>query len=586
MAAADPEPVTPMLIRTAALSVFALTLALAGAPDPGRELSALADEYLQARLETFPEFATQLGLPGARHDRLRDASAAAERAWWKREDAWLARLRRFDAAAFEGRPEWVTYGILREELESGHRIRACRNRLWTVHPLISWQAFYAGLAQQQPVGTAELRAQALDRWRGLPRLVDAEISNLREGVRLGYTAPAVNVRRVLSGLDKLLEGEPPASPFYSPAARDSTPAFRAEFGRLVGGPIRGAVDRYRHYLATEYLPKAREEIAVTANPGGAECYRAAIRRYTTLDLEPEELHRIGLREVAVAESTAAELSRRSFGSPDYRSVLARLQQEPAYTIASREAVIPLIDSIIARARAQAPRAFGLSPGSEVVVEPFPAFQEQSVPLGQYLRAALDGSRPGIYRINLYLATRPGGRLELDRLTFHEAVPGHHFQVAIAQERTAVHPVARYLFSSAFGEGWGIYAERVADELKLYESDAHRLKDLEGMIYGFSTIVMETGMHAKGWTRQQAIDYETTHTSRSAEQAALDVDRRIGWPGQGLSYMVGYLEIVRLRALAQQQLGDRFDPRSFHDRVLENGSITLGMLRQRIERWLQ
>jgi uncharacterized protein (DUF885 family) len=575
-----------MFTRVAAISVFALVMASAGAPDPGRELSALADEYLQARLETFPEFATQLGLPGARHDRLRDASAAAERAWWKREDAWLARLRRFDAAVFEGRPGWVTYGILREELESGHRLRACRNRLWTVHPLISWQAFYAGLAQQQPVGTPELRAQALTRWRDLPRLVDTEISNLREGVRLGFTAPEVNVRRVLSGLGKLLEGEPPTSPFYSPAARDSTPAFQAELGRLVGGPIRAAVARYRDYLATEYLPKAREEIAITANPGGAECYRAAVRRYTTLDIEPEELHRIGLREVAAAESAAAELSRRSFGSPDYRSLLARLQQEPAYTIASRAAVIPLIDSIIARARAKAPQAFGLSPGSEVVVEPFPAFQEQSVPLGQYLRAALDGSRPGIYRINLYLATKPGGRLELDRLTFHEAVPGHHFQVAIAQERTGVHPVARYLFSSAFGEGWGIYAERVADELELYESDAHRLKDLEGMIYGFSTIVMETGIHAKGWTRQQAIDYETAHTSRSAEQAALDVDRRIGWPGQGLSYMVGYLEIARLRALAQQRLGERFDPRSFHDRVLENGSITLGMLRQRIERWLQ
>ena len=163
-------------------------------------------------------------------------------------------------------------------------------------------------------------------------------------------------------------------------------------------------------------------------------------------------------------------------------------------------------------------------------------------------------------MNLYLATKPGGRLEMDRLAFHEAVPGHHFQIAIAQERTGVHPVTRYLFNSAFSEGWAIYAERVADEMGLYASEADRLKDLEGMIYGFATVVMETGMHAKGWTRQQAIDFETTHTSRSEEQAALDVDRRIGWPGQGLSYHVGYLEIRRLRALAEERLGDRFDVR--------------------------
>jgi uncharacterized protein (DUF885 family) len=396
----------------------------------------------------------------------------------------------------------------------------------------------------------------------------------------------VNVRRVLAGLDQLLETTPAGSPFYNPAARDSTPEFRAAFERLAGGPIAAALGRYREYLAKEYLPKAREQISVTAIPRGEECYRAAIRRYTTLDLGADELHDIGVRELAAAESTAAEISRRSFGSREYRTVLTRMNEDPKYTIPSRAAVIPLVDSIVARAGAAAPKWFGILPRAKVTVEPFPAFQEPSVPLGQYLRAAIDGSRPGIYRINLYLATKPGGRLEMDRLAFHEAVPGHHFQVAIAQERTGVHPITRYLFNSAFSEGWAIYAERVADEMGLYASDADRLKDLEGIIYGFATVVMETGMHAKGWTRQRAIDFETAHTSRSAEQAALDVDRRIGWPGQGLSYHVGYLEIRRLRDLAEKRLGDRFDVRAFHDRVLEDGSIPLGLLQEKIEGWLE
>lgn len=573
-----------LLPARTALALALLVLPPGSSPDPGGEVRLIADAYLRARFAAFPEFVTQLGLPGARHDRLRDRSAGAERTWWKQEDALLARLRRVDRRALKGEDR-ITYGILLEELESASKYRACQNRLWTVSPLTGWQAFYAGLAQQQPVGTPELRAQALARWRALPQSLDQEIANLREGMAQGYTAPAINVRRVIAGLDKLIESAVTASPFYNPAVRDSTSGFRQEIEQLAGGPIADALTRYRDFLRDEYLPKAREAIAITANPQGEACYRAAIRRFTTLDLEGEKLYEMGVHQLAAAESAAAQLSSRSFGSADFRSVLAKMNEDPRHTIASREAVIPQTDSLIEKAWAAAPKWFGIIPRARVAVEPFPAFEELSVPAGQYLRAALDGSRPGIYRINLYLFTKPGGRLEADRIAFHEAVPGHHFQLAIAQERTG-HPVTQYLFNSAFTEGWGMYAERIADEMGLYTSDAERLKDLEAFVYAFSTVVMETGMHVKGWTRQQAIDFETTHTSRSAEQAALDVDRRIGWPGQGLSYPVGFLEITRLRALAEQRLGSRFDIRAFHDRVLEDGALPLGMLREKIERWAE
>jgi uncharacterized protein (DUF885 family) len=265
--------------------------------------------------------------------------------------------------------------------------------------------------------------------------------------------------------------------------------------------------------------------------------------------------------------------------------LQRLRADTAYSIGSRDHVIPVVDSILARAWSAAPQWFGLQPRAKVSVQPFPEFEEPAVPLGQYIGAALDGSRPGIYRVNLYLATKPGARLALDNLTFHEAVPGHHFQIAIALERQGVHPLTRYLGNSAFVEGWGIYSESLAHEMGLYGSEAAWLRDLEDHVYVSATLVMETGMHVKGWSRQQAIDYELAHTTRSAEQAAIDVDRRIGLLGQGLSYMVGYLEIARLRKEAERALGSRFDIKTFHDRVLENGSITLAMLGQNIHRWL-
>jgi uncharacterized protein (DUF885 family) len=395
----------------------------------------------------------------------------------------------------------------------------------------------------------------------------------------------VNVQRVLDGMNKVVATPDTASPFFSPAARDTFAAFRGAFQRLVSTEIKPALRRYRDYLANEYLPVAREAIAATANPDGAACYRAAIRRFTTLDLNGEDVHVLGLREVAAAESTMRAVAERAFHTSDTRALMQRLRADTAYTIASRDRVIPAIDSILARAWRGAPQWFARQPRAKVNVQPYPEFQEPAVPLGAYLNAALDGSRPGIYRINLYLATKPGARLSLDNLTFHEAVPGHHFQLAIAQERQGVHPLTRYLGNSAFVEGWGIYAETLAGEMGLYAADATWLKELEDHLYTVATLVMETGMHAKGWSRQQAIDYELAHTTRSAEQAAIDVDRRIGWLGQGLSYIVGYLEIARLRKEAQRALGSRFDIRTFHDRVLEDGSITLGMLRQKIERWL-
>ncbi|HET7599419.1 MAG TPA: DUF885 domain-containing protein [Gemmatimonadales bacterium] len=555
------------------------------AAGPAARVRAIADEYLAARLQAFPELGTQFGIPGARHDRLRDVSAAGERAWQAHEDRFRAELREVDPAKLRDTPEWVLDGLLREELEASARLRVCRNRLWTVHPLTGWQATYAALASVQPVGTEELRRETLARWRALPALIDGEIANLREGVRLGYTAPKVNVERVLAGMDRLVEMPAADLPFAGPANRDSTPAFRAELLEVITSGIAPAMRRYRDYLRDEYLGVAREAIAVTANPNGTECYRAAIRRYTTLDLSGDEIHEMGLRQVRAAESAMVALARRSYGTDDPRALMRKLEQDPKETFAARSEVIPAIDTVLERAWRAVPKAFGIIPRSRVAVEPFPQFQEPSVPLGQYLRAALDGSRPGIYRVNLYLATKPGARLDIARLTFHEGVPGHHFQLAIAQERSGVHPLTRYLSNSAFAEGWGIYAERVADELGLYSSDAERLNDLEGLVYGYSTLVMETGMHVKGWSRQQAIDFELAHTTRTPEQAALDVDRRIGWPGQGLSYMLGFLEIQRLRGEAEQALGSRFDLREFHDRVLEDGVLTLPMLGQKVERWI-
>jgi uncharacterized protein (DUF885 family) len=583
---------TRLLAVACALATAACAprLAVSPTPAPGgaiaaQQVVAIADDYLAAWRDAFPEVNTTYGIPGARHDRLSDNSAGAEQAWRVKEERWLEQMRRIDPASLLGRPEWVTYGLLREELEASIGMRACNYRVWNVSPMIGLFASYVPLAQQQPVGTEDLRAQALARWRTFPHFVDVEIANLREGLRTGYSEPKVNVRRVIESADGLLATTPTTSPFFVPAKTDSTEAFRQAYERLVATEITPAVRRYREYLANEYLPAARENVSITANPNGAACNAASIRRYTTLAITPEEVFTLGSQLVAKAESTMRTITVARYGTDDVRAAMRRARAEPSASFHSREEVVPAVEAILERARRVMPRVFGILPKAPLVVEPFPAFQEPSQPLANYEAPAVDGTRPGVFHMNLRYATSPGEKLRMEGLAFHEGIPGHHFQIAIALERPNVHPLNRYLGNSAYGEGWAIYSEIVADDLGLFSSDASRLRWLEDKVYEGATLVLEAGMHAKGWTRQQALDYELAHTTRTPEQAAIDVDRRIGWPGQGYSYQVGQLEIRRLRTEAERQLGSRFDVRAFHDRVLEDGTITLPMLRDKIARWL-
>jgi uncharacterized protein (DUF885 family) len=231
-----------------------------------------------------------------------------------------------------------------------------------------------------------------------------------------------------------------------------------------------------------------------------------------------------------------------------------------------------------------PKWFGIQPKGDVRVEPFPAFQERSAPPGQYFAGSDDGTRPGIYRVNAYQPEQLG-RGVLEDVTFHEAIPGHHLQIAIAHERTHAHPVTRYLGNSGFSEGWGLYSERLADEMGLYDTDLGRLGMLNGESFRAARLVVDAGIHALAWTRQQGIDYFLQHTSNSPAQIAAEVDRYISEPGQATAYMIGALEIRRLRGEAQRALGSRFDIRAFHDRVLEDGTVTLPMLDAKIHRWI-
>jgi uncharacterized protein (DUF885 family) len=547
-----------------------------------RSVEEIADEYLAAYLERFPETGTYYSLPGARHDRLTDNTLPALAAWQAREDAWLAELEAMEAPAEIGSRDWVTYGILKETLAGSVAYRACRPELWSASSATGWHSSVPVLFEIQPVDTPEHRQQALDRLSRLAGFVDVEVENLRQGVASGYSAPRVNVPAVIAESRALVAED---SPLMNPAVRAGDPEFAARMRKVLEEEVAPAVERYARFLEEAYLPRAREEISVRANPGGEACYRAAVRHFATVDPGPQRIHALGLEQVARIRAEMQRIVDEHLPGETIERLMVRLNSEPRYTFRTREAVLEYARDALARARVKMPEAFGRLPRGEVEIRPYPAYREGSG-TGEYVSSSEDGSRPGIY----YVAVRDPQQRSVagqQSVLYHETYPGHHLQGAIALELgDRVHPLARYLFNSGYGEGWALYAERLADELGLYTGPLDRLGMLSDQAARAARLVVDSGIHTEGWSRERAVDYMRGNTAWAPGDIEAEVDRYIAWPGQATAYMLGMLEIRRLRDLAEADLGERFDLRGFHDRVLEHGSVTLPMLNDSIEAWIR
>ena len=548
------------------------------------EVKQLADEYVGAYFEQFPEEALMSGAPDDNPSQLSDPSLDSRARWQIRQQELLARLDQIDTSQIRDPAARITAGFLRNRLESARDMNVCRMELWDVSPTwTGWLAKFTELAGKLRTDTVQQRADALSRLSQVPDYIDSEVANLKEGVELGYTAAGNSVRAVLELLDAFLALDAEETPFAI-AARDQDLEYQQKISRLVVDGIMPAIARYRDYLKNDYAPKARTAIGVDANPDGVTCYRAAVRYWATVDLGADDIHRIGLEQMDRVMAEMSDIGARSFGESDPLTLLRLVKTDPKYLFSSRREMVAYAEAALARARAALPGWFAHIPRAPVVVEPYPAFQEKSAPLGQAAPASADGSQPGKYLINTYRAEKQS-KAGLEATTFHEAYPGHHMQVTIAQERTDLHPVSRYFFLSGFGEGWALYSERLADEMGLYGSDLDRLGMLSNEAWRAARMVVDSGIHGLGWSRDQALDYLDAHTANVHELNAAEIDRYIAVPGQASSYMLGAMEIRKLRRQAQAALGDQFDIRAFHDLVLQDGAIPLNQLGDKVKNWI-
>jgi uncharacterized protein (DUF885 family) len=429
------------------------------------------------------------------------------------------------------------------------------------------------------------RYRATDRW-----FADAS-ARLEEGIACGRSPARHALEAAVAQIDGLLarplDDDPLLTATPPPAASHAAVAgWRDRLRDAVRDVVRPALATYRDHLVARVAPAARpvDRAGLAWLPDGEETYRAAIRRFTSLALDPDDLHALGREEVARLAEEYAELGARVLGTADVPAILARLRDDPDLRFATAEEVRGAAEGAVARAQLAVPDWFGLLPATGCVVREMGPHEVVDGTIAYYMPPAGDGSRPGAYHVNTHLPqTRT--RFEAEALAFHEAVPGHHLQIALAQELPGLPPLRRHLLANAYVEGWALYTERLADEMGLYSSDVARLGMLSFDSWRACRLVVDTGLHHLGWSRRRAIDYLLEHSPQAPNNVVNEVDRYLVWPGQALGYKVGQRRIEALRAEAEAALGAGFDVRAFHDEVLRHGALPLEVLDAAARRWL-
>ena len=548
---------------------------------PAALASTLADRYVALTLAFDPTQAYSAGLPSPSNSRFADRSPAALAAYDAAEQSILNDLNSLPTADLPATAR-VIAADLREQLESDLQLRVCRTELWNVNHFNGWQSSLAQTAEQQPVATPDDRAQALRRWSSVPQFLDTEIANLRRGLAAGYSAPQSVTRRVIAQMDGMIAASPGKSPFFSPAARSSDPAFKAAFTRVLTDQINPALRRYRDFLQMEYLPKAREGIAISDLPNGPACYQAFLRQNTTLTRTPQQVFDLGKQTVAANLADVQRLGQQHFGTADVPTLIQRINSRPEDHFQSADDLLRFSRTHLDQARAAtAAHLIDRMPTQTAVVEPDRPFEEQAG-VSSHFESEPNPSKPATFRLELSpWKTETRGQATV--VLVHEVWPGHHLQIALARQLQPQIPLFKLTGNSAYSEGWARYAESMAEDVGLYADTPDAL--ILRRLWPARGLVVDPGLHALHWSRQQAIDYIVAAGRDTPEAAADLIDRIAVMPGQLTSYDSGGLEIKALRREAETRLGPRFDLRAFNHAILEEGVVPLGELRSHVESWI-
>lgn len=463
-----------------------------------------------------------------------------------------------------------------------------------LNPILSDEGFHTGLAAMgsEILTSAKDFEKYIERLKDIPRFVDEHLGLMRKGLVLGICQP----RSILNGYENTYEqhivNEVEKSVFWKPFLQKPSGVTGEEW-KSIREKGKDAVMNYavkgfseiKNFFDKEYLPKTRTTIGASNFPDGLAYYQDRVRHYTTTDLSYEEVYNSGLREVArIKQEMLAVLKEVNFKGT-LKEFIAYLRSDPKFYAPTSEQLLKEASWIAKKADGKLPMLFGKLPRQPYGVEPVPAHLAPTYTAGRYSSAPINSKRAGMYWVNTYdLKSRP--LYALESLTLHEAVPGHHLQIALTQELTNLPEFRRNLYVNAFGEGWGLYAEFLGNEMGFYKDPYSHFGRLTYEMWRACRLVIDVGLHAKGWTREQAVDYLAENTALSLHEVNTEVNRYISWPGQALAYKMGELKIKELRKRAEDKLKEKFDVREFHDLVLSRGTVTLGILEKMVDKYIE
>lgn len=571
-------------------------------------LVALLDEAVEQALQRNPMWLGPALGDDRFNDRLFDPSAlayAAERNWQTR---MLERVRGLDRSGFTEADE-LDADLLELNLErslEGARFRAEQMPVTSIGGPQYWLPQMGSFAQ---FTKPRHYADHLTRMRGIPEHLDATMAQMRAGVAAGRVPPRVIMPKALAQAKALTAGRygdrPESHPLMQPFNERAGEAYRDEAARVLLDEVLPAYERFAAFLEDEYIPACRATFGASEGVDGPEAYDYAVRVQTTLDVTADEVHEIGLREVSRIKAEMQEVisrsdwatdgfgSRARFATPEdrFRSFTEYLREDERFYVETPEELLSLYRDFAKRVDPEMVKLFGKLPRMPYGVRPIPSFAAPSSPTAYYYRGSIEAGKPGYFMANTHaLDQRP--TFDVVPLTLHEAVPGHHHQLALAQEIEGAHPIRKISGYTAFSEGWGLYAEKLGLEMGpdpergFYADPYNDFGRLNYEMWRALRLVVDTGLHAKGWTRDRAIEYMLANSAATRLDTENEVDRYIGWPGQATAYKMGELFILRLRAEAEDALGDAFDIRAWHDELLKDGAVPLPVLESKMDRWVE
>jgi uncharacterized protein (DUF885 family) len=573
---------------TAALLLTLFSLPALGADDV-QTLHALFAREWEGRMQRDPLFATSVG----RHelnDRLPSVTPAALKAEADEFRALLTALQAMDRSKLPD-AEQVNYDIFRQRLRDGITSYELGDYQMPFNADSGFHTGFSRLGKEVPLTTVKDYEHYIARLNAWPQHVREQIALMRQGIARGFTVP----RATLEGYDGTMSTHvldaPEKSVFFEPFVTfpATIPAAEQERLRAAGklAVTNGVIRGYRELLEffrAEYLPKARTTLAASELPNGRAFYAQKIREFTTLDLTAEQIHETGKAEVERISAEMRVVMKEAGFQGDFAAFLTFLRTDPRFYAKTPEELLEKASRLAKRADGKLPSLFRTLPRMPYTVEAVPADIAPKYTTGRYVGAPEGGTQPGIYWVNTHkLEARP--LYNLPALTLHEAVPGHHLQIALSRELTGLPNFRRFSYISAFGEGWGLYSEWLGVEVGFYTDPYEHFGRLSYEMWRACRLVVDTGIHSMGWTRQQAIDYMATRTALPLHEVTTEIDRYISWPGQALAYKLGEIKIKELRRRAEAALGTQFDVREFHDVVLGSGAIPLTVLETNVDRWI-